>query len=131
MPRKVLQKLESVTLKVAHRVSRARIGSLAARLYFTPVGGDEEEVPVSEFADLGVTSKNFRTGEEVQAHRYQAMVGKTWWKSTGQERGRYSVRLDGEPDSAAIPVDLEGTVANDADIMVKMEFREAIENVYR
>jgi hypothetical protein len=92
-PNDVNHKLRKVDTRIS-RIDR-KLGFLQTRLYFQPMDGGWEEVPILQATDLGSTPKNFKTGEEVYAHRYTVRVGRNWLDARTGITGDWAIAPDG------------------------------------
>lgn len=116
------KRLLPVDTRIA-KISR-RLGLLVARLYFKPVGSDSySEVTVFDHVDLGLTAKNWKTGTEIEAFRYQLKVSKAWYEAVGNQgvHGTYALQLsDG---AELLPCELETQTVVDKDTFATLTFR--------
>lgn len=108
--------------KVDRRIAQTnrRLGFLVARLYFQPMDGGWEEVSIFNAVDLGTSSQNRKTGEEVFAHRYQFTVDRDWLDTHTSIAGVWAIAPDG---TTKLRATIEDQTVKESDTSGTLMFR--------
>ena len=122
MTKTVLQKLTAIDERLSQKVGREKIGSLIGRLFFTPNEGDQEEVTIFEFNDLGVVTAPWAGEAELAAHRYEVRISRDWWDENGGLQGKYEIQ-NSDLDEALVPVVVENQVVDDKQTYVSVTLK--------
>lgn len=134
MPRKtVLDRIARISLKVAEKVSRKKIGSLRGALFYQVVGESKWiEVPIISFEDQGVGESQREPGVQASGNSYGVKILRSWWDANRNKQVNYAIKMRvdrtvADETEPLIPVELESHTQMDNEVYTQATFRIALQ----